>query len=343
MIDHSRSLLTRPFPYDRPPCSRTIGHRPAPSSLHRRHLLQGLAAGGLLGLAGCAGADATAGPTASAEREVEVDNGPVTVPNNPERVVVTDNYLISTLYDLGLLPIGIPDGQLQANIFPDEILEWVGEPAEIGPSGSPASEAVLALDPDLILDQFYPDQTKALADVAPLVFIDWRKSGRTWQEQVKLVATVVNRQEQLAEKEERYADALEKIRTRYGDVLKQNTWAFAAGGQGGDWILGSTAVAVLTDLQATLLPDLTSTFVSHSLEELDLLQQADVILYPELFDGSVPAPTATLHTIPLWRALPAVKAEHTYPMSYSAVSCHHWAIQALGEIDKILADMTGKA
>lgn len=307
------------------------------SALTRRGLLIGIGAAAALSTAGCAGSDTGEGRHGQAEtRSVEVDNGPVDVPLDPSRVVVTDNYLISSLYDFGLRPIAVPSDVLGAGVLPDEVVDWVGDVVEIGQAGQPEIEAVAELEPDLIIDQFYPDTVEDLGAIAPVVFIDWRSADRTWKEQVALVAETVNRTEELDEQVASYEARLAELRETHAAVLESTRWAIAAGGQGGDWVLGAPLMSVLDDLGATSVDGMTPGYENISREELDRLDEADVIIHPELFSGQPPAPTADLHETELWKSLPAVQAGHVYPSRYTGTSCYSWAQGALDEIEGML-------
>lgn len=319
-----------------PAWCRRQGHDPF-GGLTRRGLLTGIGAAMVLSAAGCAGSEAREGGREQVEtRSVEVDNGPVDVPLDPSRVVVTDNYLINSLYDLGLRPIAVPSDVLGAGVLSDEVVDWVGDAVEIGPAGQPEIEAVAELEPDLIIDQFYPDTVEDLGAIAPVVFIDWRSAERTWKEQVALVAETVNRKEELDQQIAGYESRLVELSEAHAAVLESTTWAIAAGGQGGDWILGATVMAVLQDLGANCLDGMTPGYESVSREDLDRLDEADVIIYPELFSGQPPAPTADLHETGLWKSLPAVQAGHAYPSRYTGTACYSWAQGALDEIEDML-------
>lgn len=316
---------------------RQLTHDPC-SDLTRRGLLAGVGATAmLLSAVGCAASEpGAAGQEGAETRSVEADNGSIEVPLDPSRVVVTDNYLINSLYDLGLRPIAVPSDVLGSGVLPNEVVDWVGHVAEIGQAGQPEIEAVAELEPDLIIDQFYPDTVEDLGAIAPVAFIDWRSAERTWKEQVALVAEAVNRTEELDQQIAGYESRLVELREVHATALESTTWAIAAGGQGGDWILGATVMTVLQDLGATCLAGMTSGYESVSREELDRLDEADVIIYPELFSGQPPAPTADLHETDLWKSLPAVQAGHVYPSRYTGTSCYSWAQGALGEIEGML-------
>lgn len=322
-----------------PTWCRRLGHEQF-GVLTRRGLLVGLGVTAVLSAAGCAGSATEGdGQEQAGTRVVEMDNGPVDVPLGPSRVVVTDNYLINSLYDLGLKPIAVPSDVLAAGVMPDEVVEWAGDAVEIGQAGQPEIEVVAELGPDLILDQFYPDTVEDLGAIAPVVFIDWRSAERTWQEQVALVAEAVNRKEELDNQIKAYEGRLVELQEAHADVIESTTWAIAAGGQGGDWILGATVMSVLDDLGATCLAGMTPGYESVSREELDRLADADVIIYPELFSGQPPAPTADLHQTDLWKSLPAVAAGNVYPSRYTGTSCYSWARGALDEIEAMLAQL----
>lgn len=320
----------------------------APTGLDRRRFLGG-AAGltTLFGLAACgvgAGDDETDAPGAggeggAGERTVAADNGEITVPEHPERVIVTDNYGVWMLFDVGLVPVGVPEGTALPAVLPEDIYEAIRDTTTIGVPGEPNAQAVATLEPDLILDQFYEEKTRELATIAPVVYFNWADSGSLWHEQAERVADAVNRADRLAAVRTEYRDRLAEVRDAYADQIAASTWAPVSGGPNGTFFLGSPLLSVMRDLGLTIgagLPEDEAGFVEKSYEELDILQDCTVLVYPELFDGTLAAPTAELVANPLWAGLDPVVAERAFPVRHYGVGSYRFANGAVDEIEAIL-------
>lgn len=257
------------------------------------------------------------------------------MPQDPQRVVVTDIYLVSTLYDLDLRPVGIPGGLVDSGALAPEVVEWLGDDvAEIGQAGEINREAVLALGPDLVIDQFYPEATQGLVEAAPVAFFDWRNTGATWREQETRVADVLNRGSQLAEREATFRTRIDELVENHAEAWDL-TWGVFAGSANGDWILGAVLVEVLDELGAAKVDGLSGNYVTHSREELGILRSADVLLHPELFSGEPPQPTVELIDTDQFAALPAVRRDHVYGIRFTGVSCYFHALAALDELEAV--------
>lgn len=303
--------------------------------LTRRQVVLGGAVTGVLSI-GRWGALSAAAPTEpSGTRVVDTDDGPVDVPVDPQRVVAIDLWSVWTLLDLGVVPVGIPEGITEQSSPPD-VVDAVAGVASIGVGPTVNTEAVAALQPDLIVDQFYPESSRAMTEIAPVAFMDWRDGELTWRQQLVRVADAVNRSERLGDDEARYEARIADIADTFREQIAATRWATASGGADGQWVFGSPLVSVYSDLGLQLVESIGPTYAYRSLEQLDLLSDADVITYPQLFDGTTPGPTADLHRIDVWKRLPAVTEGRVYGVRYHGVSTYRWALAALDEIVTIL-------
>ncbi|MFJ3749882.1 ABC transporter substrate-binding protein [Streptomyces rubiginosohelvolus] len=146
-------------------------------TVERRRLPGGLTgAAAALGLTACGvsesddnASDGDSKETSGATtRSLETDNGTVKVPENPKRVVVLENYDALMLLDLGIVPVGIPDGAANPQLLPADSYEQLKDVATIGAPETPNSQAIATLKPDLIIDQFYKEKSAPLKTIAPV-------------------------------------------------------------------------------------------------------------------------------------------------------------------------------
>ncbi|WP_197034794.1 ABC transporter substrate-binding protein [Glycomyces sp. NRRL B-16210] len=311
----------------------------SPVAANRRSFLFGAAGtASLLGLSACGVNAESEGGDDVETRKIETDNGTVAVPVDPQRVIAVENWTAYMLVDLGVVPIGIADGTLNEAVVPPDVYEQLKGAITIGAMGEPNAQAIGVLEPDLIIDQFYTEQSAPLSTIAPVVFYHWL-GDIPWDEQIDRIADAVNRPDALSQAKEDYAQRIEAIKAAYAEQLESKVWGIVSGGPNGTYYLGSPLATVLRSLGATLisaLPEDEVGFLEKSYEELDLLEECDVIVHPVMFDGSYPAPTQELLDNAVWKGLGVVASGNAHPFAHYSVGTYRWANGALDEIEAIL-------
>ncbi len=119
----------------------------------------------------------------AAERSVDGAYGPVTVEGTPKRVVALGENALDAALSVGVQPVGALASRGGTDI-PDYLKERSGPVALVGTVREPSLEAVLALQPDLILASsgLPRAQYDKLSLIAPTVvpkggtFDDWRNT-----------------------------------------------------------------------------------------------------------------------------------------------------------------------
>lgn len=174
-------------------------------------------------LAGCAGTTTGAEPAAEAESAtvtVEDNHGEQTVATPPQRVVATDNRTISMLDDWGVEVVGAP-----LDIFPDG-LSFKDDPdvANLGNHNEPDLEAVVAADPDLIVNgqrfsSYYGDFGTLVPDAA-IVELDPREGeplDAELKRQVTTLGEIFGKQDEAAALVADFDAAIERVKAAYDD------------------------------------------------------------------------------------------------------------------------------
>ncbi|MFH9072084.1 ABC transporter substrate-binding protein [Streptomyces alboflavus] len=316
------------------------------TSLDRRRLLGGLTgSAALLGLSACGVSESSddkkdkkAGGGGDT-RSLKTDNGTVKVPRTPERVVVTDNYAALMLIDLGLTPVGVPDGTAVPALMPKKDYERLKDVKTIGAAGSPNSQAIANLKPDLIIDQFYQAKTEPLRDIAPVAYFNWGNSGALWHEQVAKVARAVGREDRLTELKKQYETRLKEVRSTYRKKIATSTWAPLSGGPSGKFFLGTPLVTVMREVGLKIgakIPADEAGFLTKSYEEIDVLDDCTALIYPVQFDGKPTPTTQELLKQKLWKKVPAVKAGRAFTSRHFLMPNYTFAIGAVDEIEGML-------
>ncbi|WP_368733175.1 ABC transporter substrate-binding protein [Streptomyces alkaliphilus] len=168
--------------------------------------------------------DGTGGDAATPEGEVgevgetrtiDTAMGPVEVPVDPRRVVVLDTAELDSALTLGVTPVGSVRADVATGFpfyLPEERLTDV---ENVGNIAAPNLEAIIELEPDLIIGNMARDADRydELSAIAPTVFGE--NPGGPWKENFLLHAEALNRQEEAAaiveDYEERVAEVVEAL------------------------------------------------------------------------------------------------------------------------------------
>ncbi len=310
----------------------------------RGFLAGGLGSAALLGLAACGssdgGADGSSSATADATRTISTGKGSVRVPRDPKRVACLDpGFSWQTLLEVGLTPVGLPV-VVDSLVLPENLAKAAEIPGVLNDAGEPDLEKIAAVKPDLILastgsdlDAIYPKLT-AIAPVVAYAFdfpSDWVTLDRSYAE-------AVNRSAQLSTVTAQYDQQVARIKNEYGQVIEAQKWALITESSNQVYVWGprSSAGPVLASAGAEFssgAPGADSPFTQLSMERLDTLDDATVILYGAGTDGRPYADTSGLLEQPLFTRLPAARAGHVYPLPSWFAYCYQDALAQLDGLE----------
>ncbi|UFS93048.1 ABC transporter substrate-binding protein [Nocardia huaxiensis] len=159
----------------------------------------------------------------SGTREVQTEKGAITVPADPQRIVVLNGSLAGYLYDLGAKVKAADPRVLGVTLKPGEFPSaWSADAQAQGtvvvPSGDNLNlEFIAAQQPDLIIGggQGYPgqqtiDSYDKLTAIAPTVLISAKLTN--WQDMLKAVADGVNQSAKVDGLISKYNDKVEQVK-----------------------------------------------------------------------------------------------------------------------------------
>lgn len=314
----------------------------------RRRLTAVIAAvltGSALALAGCSASDA--GDGAGATRTVQTAQGEVTVPADPQRVVVLNYALAGYLYDLDVPVVATAtEDSDKAGAFSEfwqdeatadntELLPWSTDGFDY--------EAILAADPDLIVAGGYglPGvlATKAydrLRDIAPTVVVS--PALATWQQQFGFLANDVFGKKDtfdgyVTEYDKRVGEVKQAITPPPGPVAYLTITA-----DNSPYLLFENMGLPQTLAEVGLQP--APLVAQHNLPpykpggdmaELSTEQVGQLVTTPTVFVTGFNADTtnvATLAKQPVYAKLPAFAGGHAYDLPY-------WTVR--GDYDEAMA------
>ncbi|WP_250121733.1 iron-siderophore ABC transporter substrate-binding protein [Chroococcidiopsis sp. CCMEE 29] len=273
-------------------------------------------------------------PTAEC-RMVKHFMGETCVPTNPQRVVVLDTSPLDAAFALGLKPIG----SINLEDFLSYSEEQLDGITEVGSDEQPNIEAILRLQPDLILDCRRTDRQlyEQFSHIAPTVSLFTDDCDIQWKQGFLNFAEALGKTEEAEQLLYKYHQRIREFQKLMGDRLKQTEVSLVAAYDNSirparvyleNSFMGSVvAEAGLLRPPAQRRDDWV---MEISFERLELID-ADalfVVEYP-------PESLRKLQPHPLWFQLNAVKQDRVYPVHYGS-----WvAERSIGGANRILDDL----
>jgi len=332
-----------------------------------------LAAVAAIGLAGCGSSgggsaagdnSAAAGQTSAADtatRQVKADNGTITIPAHPKRVVAT-GYAVPALLEGKAPLVGISTWTRALDIMSPQVKKRYDATTKIGGDQAKETnyEAIAKVKPDLIvigvpkvvLGQI---DVKRLETIAPVVALGptipsaWRDLSKR---QMDVAGVSAAYQAAKTAYDTKAAALTKKYAGVLGDLKFGHIGAYGEPGKGNFQreYAGSWGTNIPEDIGVTYYGHVKkkgggAADVSEypALEELpERLQDADAITYTVNDDGSLPDPVKYVMNSSLWKTLPAVKNHMTFPVRHSEAATYTEALLTLQALDKAFTPLLEK-
>ncbi|MFJ6614192.1 ABC transporter substrate-binding protein [Streptomyces sp. NPDC091289] len=329
----------------------------------RRRLLAVAAASlvAVLGVSSCSasGTDAkgAGADEGSATRTVTDIAGKVEVPAEPKRIVSVDFYSPATLVDLGIKPVGVVEGfdSDDPDLRPKRYHDALKGTPTIGLYYELNIEAVAQQNPDLIFAEtrfLKKGELKRLQGIAPVVQLDAAGVG-AWKERTLMIGAAIGKSAEIKKQADVFEKRADELKTKYADVLKDNTFAVLGHGQDrttwGTYPAGHFYVPAWDAVGAKFRPFTEGEHKGEegsvsewlSLEQIGKLDNADIIAYAY---GAGDFVDKTLAKNTVWKNLPAVKNGMVFRnIPASVVSSFEWGTESLDALDGVLAQISEKA
>lgn len=325
-----------------------------------RRLIAALAVA-LVSVSGCAAAATGPGSGTTATHVIKADNGDITVPVDPQRVIAT-GYAVPALIESGAALVGISTWKRGVDMMTPEHRATYDKLAKV--AGEVAAEtnyeAIAAAKPDLIVigvpkPVLADIDVNRLKSIAPVVAIgpaaphQWRELSRRQAEAAGRLgnfdAAKAAYDKKAGEIKAKYATALKDMKFGhvggYGDVSAGNFQREFAGSWGTN-VADDLGVGYYGEVKKKG-PGSASVSEYSSIEELPAsFAKADAITYTLDTNGKPGAAVKYVLDSPLWAALPAVKAGKVFPVRYTQASTYSSAMFTLDSLDQALAPLLTK-
>ena len=257
--------------------------------------------------------------------------GEFTLDKTPSRVVVLEYSFVDALAQVGVSPVGVADDNKIDRILP-QVREKIAAWQSVGTRSQPSLEVIASLKPDLIIAD--PSRHTAvfeeLKKIAPTVMFDSRhESYQGNLETAQKIGDLVGKSSEMKAKINEHNDYIANIAKNLGVQGKKASFGTSREDkfniQNDNGYVGSF-LTTLGFAPTKLNSD--QAFVEINLEQL-VMEKPEYLFIAHYRDESI---ARKWEAEPLWKAIPAVKANHVY-----SVDADMWARGRGLEASKIMA------
>lgn len=257
--------------------------------------------------------------------------GEFTLDKTPSRVVALEYSFVDALAQVGVSPVGVADDNKIDRILP-QVREKIAAWQSVGTRSQPSLEVIASLKPDLIIAD--PSRHTAvfeeLKKIAPTVMFDSRhESYQENLETAQKIGDLVGKGSEMKAKINEHNDYIANIAKNLGVQGKKASFGTSREDkfniQNDNGYVGSF-LTTLGFAPTKLNSD--QAFVEINLEQL-VMEKPEYLFIAHYRDESI---ARKWEAEPLWKAIPAVKANHVY-----SVDADMWARGRGLEASKIMA------
>ena len=257
--------------------------------------------------------------------------GEFTLDKTPSRVVALEYSFVDALAQVGVSPVGVADDNKVDRILP-QVREKIAAWQSVGTRSQPSLEVIASLKPDLIIAD--PSRHTAvfeeLKKIAPTVMFDSRhESYQENLETAQKIGDLVGKSAEMKAKINEHNDYIANIAKNLGVQGKKASFGTSREDkfniQNDNGYVGSF-LTTLGFAPTKLNSD--QSFVEINLEQL-VMEKPEYLFIAHYRDESI---ARKWEVEPLWKAIPAVKANHVY-----SVDSDMWARGRGLEASKIMA------
>jgi len=257
--------------------------------------------------------------------------GEFTLDKTPSRVVALEYSFVDALAQVGVSPVGVADDNKVDRILP-QVREKIAAWQSVGTRSQPSLEVIASLKPDLFIAD--PSRHTAvfeeLKKIAPTVMFDSRhESYQENLETAQKIGDLVGKSSEMKAKINEHNDYIANIAKNLGVQGKKASFGTSREDkfniQNDNGYVGSF-LTTLGFAPTKLNSD--QAFVEINLEQL-VMEKPEYLFIAHYRDESI---ARKWEAEPLWKAIPAVKANHVY-----SVDADMWARGRGLEASKIMA------
>lgn len=291
-------------------------------------------------------AETTASPEASgAAFPVTITHmmGEYTLTEKPKVIAALDVKFVDQLIALGELPAGSVTAAGSDTDFPEYLSDRLGGTQVLGTRDEPNLEAIVALNPDLILmTDFQQEAYESVSKIAPTLVFDFYED---WRDTLDTLGELTGKQEEAKTVREAYAQKVAGLKTQFADKLGEETVALIRPRTEGIRVHTPQhrTGAVLYDDLGLNAPDFVSAIDDTSAEiSMEVIGDVGADHYFLLSDALFQAQVEELENTVTWSSLDAVKNNRVYPVDTTLWIAYYGPIAMDMIVDQAAEALLGK-
>ncbi|WP_086826432.1 ABC transporter substrate-binding protein [Allokutzneria sp. NRRL B-24872] len=304
-------------------------------------------------LSACGSSGDGATKPAGEMRTVKADNGSVSVPVKPQRVVTIGNTTLPFI-DMGGAPVGATEVTAsELGLVPEKQKATFKAATNLGASGDQVDLEKLAnLKPDLILAQLPDGEFKKIENqlkpIAPTLF--WGLDTE-WKALAGGVAEAGNVTNELSAQKAEFEKKIAKIKQTHRKIIDETSFVnvdrWESSDPGTFSIADFGCVEIAQDDLGMKFPKAAEGkdplgWTSLPFEQIAGLSKYDVITYPVDADGRPKPAFAPVVETNTWKALPAVSSGRALGLFCPGNNSYRPVLQYLDSLDRALANLPAK-
>ncbi|MGV2883608.1 ABC transporter substrate-binding protein [Paenibacillus taichungensis] len=297
---------------------------------HKSRLFMGLMLALILVLTACGAGTSTDSGKPPAETPVNEETqttgafpvtithmkGELTLNEKPKKIAVLDVKFLDQMLAVGEKPAGsvIAGGNTD---FPEYLGDQPSDVQVLGTRDEPNLEAIVALDPDLIImTDFQEKQYESVSKIAPTLVLDFYED---WRDTLATVAKITDKQDEAEKVRTAYEDKVAGLKTKLSEKMGDETVALIRPRKEGIRVHGiehRTGGILYQDL-GLKMPALVEGIKDDTSVEISMEKVPEIgadryfVLSDELFAAEAEAMVSN----PVWKSLDAVKNNRTYDVN----------------------------
>ncbi|WP_145146562.1 ABC transporter substrate-binding protein [Paenibacillus xylanexedens] len=301
---------------------------------HKSRLLMGLMLALILVLTACGAATGTDSGKQSAatpaetpaNAETQTDGafpvtikgmkGDITLNEKPQRIAILDVKFLDQMLAIGEKPAGsvIAGGNTD---FPEYLGDQPNGVEVLGTRDEPNLEAIVALDPDLIImTDFQEKQYESVSKIAPTLVLDFYED---WRDTLATVAQITDKQDEAEKVRTAYEEKIAGLKAQLSEKLGDETVAIIRPRKEGIRVHGieHRIGGIMYNDLGLKMPALVQEINEDGSVEISMEKVPDIgadryfVLSDELFAAEAEA----MVNNPVWQSLDAVKNNRTYDVN----------------------------
>ncbi|OMF67993.1 iron-siderophore ABC transporter substrate-binding protein [Paenibacillus sp. FSL R5-0766] len=242
--------------------------------------------------------------------------GDITLNEKPKRIAILDVKFLDQMLAIGEKPAGsvIAGGNTD---FPEYLGDQPNGVEVLGTRDEPNLEAIVALDPDLIImTDFQEKQYESVSKIAPTLVLDFYED---WRDTLATVAKITDKQDEAEKVRTAYEEKIAGLKTKLSEKLGDETVAIIRPRKEGIRVHGieHRIGGIMYNDLGLKMPAMVQEINEDGSVEISMEKVPEIgadryfVLSDELFAAEAEA----MVNNPVWQSLDAVKNNRTYDVN----------------------------